>query len=439
MVNTMNDLRTHYSKDITTTHYNTNITVAGWVEDIRNLGSIAFLILRDKKGTLQLTLLKKNNPDLFKELTNLPRESVLSVKGLCKENQKVRNGYEILPETVTILSLAETPLPLGIVDKVESDFDTRLDNRFLDLRKPENQAIFSIRNTIIKAAHEYLRSQEFTEIHTPKIIASSSEGGTDVFELKYFEKTAFLAQSPQLYKQMMMATGLDRVYEIAWYFRAEEHNTRRHLNESTAIDVEMAYISTEEEVMSILEGLVHFMWKQASECIDELGILQKTVTIPKLPFPRLTYDDVLEKLKKQGTLLEWGQDLGTEEERILGEHMKKQGIDFYFITKYPIESKPFYTMPEGKNLSRGFDLECKGVELASGSQRIHNVDLLKKQILGKKLNINDFDSYLKAFRYGIPPHGGFGFGIERFLMELLDIQNIRECILFPRDRARLNP
>jgi len=435
----MESYRNHYSTDVTEKEHGKSITVAGWVEDIRNIGSIAFIILRDKKGTLQITTLKKKDPELFEKLVSLPRESVIAVEGLCKENEKVRNGYEIIPEEVEILSTAETPLPLGVVDKVEADFDTRLDNRFIDLRKPETQAIFKIRNVVIAAVHKYLRSQSFIEIHTPKIIPSSSEGGTEVFKIRYFEKEAFLAQSPQLYKQSLMATGFDRVYEIAWYFRAEEHNTRRHLNESTAVDLEMAFISSEEDVMKILENLVHNMWKSASECKDELDILDKKIIVPKLPFTRIPYDEVVSKLQKRESGIEWGQDLGTEDEKLLGEIMKKDGKEFYFITRYPLESKPFYTMPEGDKYSRGFDLECKGVEIASGSQRIHDVKLLTERLKACALNPKDFETYLKAFRYGMPPHGGFGFGIERFLMELLDIYNIRECILFPRDRTRLTP
>lgn len=431
--------RSHYSKEISKKEYNSSVAVAGWVEDIRNLGSIAFLILRDKTGTLQLTILKKKTPELFEQLISLPRESVISVKGFCKENEKVRNGYEILPESVDVLSVAESPLPLGVVDKVEADFDTRLDNRVIDLRKPEIQAIFKIRNAVLATAHEYLRSQSFLEVHTPKIIASSSEGGTDVFKLQYFEKEAFLAQSPQLYKQSLMATGLDRVYEIAWYFRAEEHNTRRHLNESTAVDVEMAFINDEEDVMKILEHLVAAMWKRAGECRDELEVLKKTVTVPKLPFTRVPYDDAVRKVQERKSPIQWGMDLSTEDERLLGDIMKESGVDFYFITKYPLESKPFYTMPDGEKYSRGFDLECKGIEISSGSQRIHDVALLKERLKACGLDPKDFDAYLKAFRYGMPPHGGFGFGIERFLMELLDMNNIRECILFPRDRSRLTP
>jgi len=432
-------LRNRYSLDVTSKDYGKTIVVAGWVEDIRNIGSIAFIILRDKKGTLQVTGLKKEKPDLFEKIVNVPRESVISVKGLCQKSDKARNGYEIIPEEFEILSIAETPLPLGVADKIESELETRLDNRFIDLRKSEIQAIFKIRNTIIGAVHDFLRKEGFIEVHTPNIIASSSEGGTDVFNLKYFEKEAFLAQSPQLYKQMLMATGFDRVYEIAWYFRAEEHNTRRHLNESTAIDLEMAFIKDEEDVMKILEGLVCHMWKRASECKDELDVLKKKINVPKLPFKRIDYDTALEKLNKKGSKLKWGEDIGTEDEKILGDIMKKEGSEFYFIKNYPIESKPFYTMPFKEKYSRGFDLACKGIELASGSQRIHNVELLKKRIKICGLNPKDFDSYLKAFRYGMPPHGGFGFGIERFLMELLDIKNIRECILFPRDRTRITP
>ena len=435
----MKSYRSHYSMDVTSKEYDKLITVAGWVEDIRNIGSIVFIILRDRKGTLQVTALKKENPELFEKIVVISRESVISVYGECKKSEKARNGYEVIPKEFEILSSAETPLPLGVVDKVESELETRLDNRFIDLRKQEIQSIFKIRNKVIEAVHDFLRENNFIEVHTPNIIASSSEGGTDVFKLKYFEKEAFLAQSPQLYKQMLMATGFDRVYEIAWYFRAEEHNTRRHLNESTAVDLEMAFISSEEDVMQILEGLVCSMWKKASDYKEYLEILNKNVIVPKLPFIRVKYDEVIKKLNKAGSTINWGEDLGTEEEKLLGEIMKKEGHEFYFITKYPVEAKPFYTMPEGDKLSRGFDLECKGVEIASGSQRIHDVELLKKRIKDCNLDPKDFKSYLKAFRYGMPPHGGFGFGIERFIMELLDIKNIRECILFPRDRARLTP
>ena len=435
----MERYRTHYSTDLGPDDDGKKVSVAGWVEDIRNLGSIAFVIIRDRKGTLQVTVFKKKQAELFEVLTDVTRESVVSVKGLCKANEKVRNGYEIIPSEVEVLSTAEAPLPLGVVDKVESELDTRLDNRFLDLRKPEKRAIFVVRDVLLNAVREYLRSEGVVEVHTPKIIASSSEGGTDLFRVKYFERDAFLAQSPQLYKQTLMATGLDRVFEIAWYFRAEEHNTRRHLNESTAVDLEMAFIKNEEEVMSVLENLVLNIWRRVSELKSELSLLNASVEVPSLPFRRITYDEVIERLHEKKVVIEWGEDLGSEEEKVLGEIMREEGSDFYFITKYPLESKPFYTMPEGERFSRSFDLGCKGVEIASGSQRIHDPKLLMKRIEECGLNPKDFESYLKAFRYGMPPHGGFGMGIERLLMEMLGIKNIRECTLFPRDRTRLTP
>mgnify|MGYP006273694447 CR=1 FL=1 len=435
----MSSLRSHYSLDVSEEEFGSSITVAGWIEDIRNLGSIAFIILRDRKGTLQVTGLKKEHPELFEKLVNLPRESVVSVKGLCQKSGKARNGYEVLPEQVSVLSTSDSPLPLGVVDKVDADLDTRLDNRFIDLRKPNVQSLFQIRSAVLGAVHETLREMDFDEVHTPKLIGTSSEGGTDVFKLGYFDGDAFLAQSPQLYKQMLMSTGVDRVYEIAWYFRAEEHNTRRHLNESTAVDVEMAFIDSEEDVMNVLETLVAAMWKKASMKKNALKVLDKSIAVPKTPFRRVTYDEALSLLADHDCEVEWGEDLSTEEERLLGEIMSEQGHDFYFITKYPLSAKPFYTMPREEKYSCGFDLECKGVELASGSQRIHDVELLKERMNTLDLETGAFESYLKSFKYGMPPHGGFGFGIERFMMELLDIYNIRECILFPRDRTRLYP
>ena len=366
----MSPYRTHYSKELSQDSDGKEVVVAGWVEDIRNLGSIAFIILRDRQGTLQITTFKKEHPEVFKKLVSLSRESVISVRGICRANDKVRNGYEIIPKDVEILSRAETPLPMGIVDKVNVEMDTRLDNRFLDLRREEVRAIFLIRDRIIDSAREFLRKEGFIEVHTPKIISSASEGGTNLFRIKYFERDAFLAQSPQLYKQMLMATGFDRVYEIGWYFRAEEHNTRRHLNESTAIDVEMAFIENEEDVMKILERMILHICRKI-EGMEELSRLGIEITAPSLPLPRIRYDEAIDMIRKKGLEIKWGSDLGSDEERAVGDVMKERGVSFYFITKYPLDAKPFYTMPEG-NLSRSFDLFCNGIEIASGSQRIHD-------------------------------------------------------------------
>ncbi len=431
----MNMLRSHYSNEIGEKDYGKKISIAGWVEDIRNLGGIAFVILRDRYGRMQITAIKKQNPDLFKELVSLSRESVIAAYGTCQENEKVMNGWELLIEKMKVLAKADTPLPMGVIDKVNVDFDTRLDNRIIDLRRDEVKAIFMIRHSFIGFASEFLRKHGFVEVHTPKISAASSEGGTEVFRIDYFGRPAYLVQSPQLYKQMLMASGLDRVYEIAWYFRAEEHDTTRHLNESTAIDIEMAFIESEEEVMKVAEQMTDYaIQKIVDENSKELDILKVEIDLPSLPYPRITYDEVVEILQRE-TDFKWGDDLGTDEENLLAKHID---YELYFITKFPLEIKPFYAMFDGK-YARAFDLEFKGMEIASGAQRIHDYDLLIKRMDELGMNKENFEDYLKAFRYGMPPHGGFGYGIERFLMRLLNLKNIRECILFPRDRKRLKP
>ncbi|MGQ0536506.1 MAG: aspartate--tRNA(Asn) ligase [Methanobacteriota archaeon] len=431
-----------YSLDLTPADGGTEAVVAGWVQEQRELGAIAFVILRDRAGTLQIVLPKKKlDAALVETLVKVPRESVVAVRGEVKANPQARNGYEIFPKEVAVLGEARTPLPLGVADKVGADLDTRLDNRFLDIRKPEVAAIFKVRSGIVAGAKDFFAKNGFVEVHTPKIISAASEGGTDLFPVKYFEKQAFLAQSPQLYKQMMMATGLDRVFEIAWYFRAEEHNTRRHLNESTAIDVEMAFVRSEEDVMTLLERLIAHIWSSVKERhASELSLLGVSPQVPELPFRRVPYDEALELLSKEGMEVPWGNDLGTEEERLLGDVMTRQGREFYFIHQYPAAIKPFYAMPhaDGKH-SHSFDLDHKGLEVTSGAQRIHQHDLLVERIKSKGLRPDDFEMYLKAFRYGMPPHGGFGLGIERLTMEMLGLSNVREAILFPRDRVRLTP
>ena len=430
-----------YSKEISPEMEGKEVKVAGWVHEIRKLGGLRFIVLRDRKGILQVTLPKKVvSKEVFKLSGELSRESVILVKGKVKAEEKAPNGYEIIPESIEVLSKASSPLPLDPTGKVEANLDTRLDNRFIDLRKPEVRAIFLIRDAILKAGRTYLSKQGFIEVHTPAIISTASEGGTELFPIAYFEKEAFLAQSPQLYKQMLMATGLDKVYEIAKYFRAEEHDTIWHLNEITAIDCEIAFIKSEEDVLNVIENLVTEMISFVKEnCKEELEILEVEVEKPKLPFPRITYDEALEILEERGLKLPFGEDLTTEAEKKLGEAMKEKGYELYFVTRYPIKIKPFYTMPEDKIYSRAFDLEFKGREVISGSQRIHDYELLVKMIKEKGLRVESFEHYLKAFKYGMPPHGGFGFGIERFLMLLLNLPNIREAVLFPRDRKRLTP
>lgn len=418
------------------------VTIAGWVHEKRKMGGLLFLIIRDKGGIIQVTLPKKWVPeDVFETARSLSKESVVAVTGKVQKADQAPGGLEVFPEEIDILNMAATPLPMDPTGKVGANLDTRLDNRVMDLRRQESGAIFRIRDQAFRSGKEYLRGKDFMEIHTPRIISTSSEGGTELFPIAYFEREAFLAQSPQLYKQMMMGTGFDRVFEAATYFRAEEHDTIWHLNEVTAFDCELAFIKDENDVMDVIEGLVLAMIDGVREkCAPLLEAMGKEV--PQITeVPRLTYTDCIKMLDEAGMKVSWGDDLNSESEKKIGELMNEKGHVLYFITKFPTEAKPFYTMPDSEepDISNSFDMEFKGREIVSGSQRIHTYDLLTSQIKAKGLDPNNFGPYLDAFKFGMPPHGGFGLGIERFLMILLGLPNIREAVLFPRDRKRLTP
>ncbi|MCA6213078.1 aspartate--tRNA(Asn) ligase [Thermococcus bergensis] len=436
--------RTHYSSQITEELHGKKVKVAGWVYEVKDLGGIKFLWLRDREGIVQITAPKKKvNEEVFALIPKLNSEDVIAVEGVVNFTPKAKLGFEIIPEKIEILSRADSPLPLDPTGKVKAELDTRLDNRFMDLRRPEVMAIFKIRSSVFKAVRDFFYQEGFIEIHTPKIIATATEGGTELFPMKYFERDAFLAQSPQLYKQIMMASGLDRVFEIAPIFRAEEHNTTRHLNEAWSIDAEMAFIESEDEVMGLLERLVAHAINYVREYNEkELKILDLELEEPKLPFRRITYTQALEILKDLGKEIPWGEDIDTEGEKMLGQYIKETyDEDLYFIYQYPSEAKPFYIMryDDKPEISRAFDLEYRGVEITSGGQREHRYEKLKEQIAEKGLKVESFEFYLKAFRYGMPPHGGFGLGAERLLKQMLNLSNIREVILFPRDRRRLEP
>ena len=437
-------LRTHYSNEITEELNGKRVKVAGWVLEIKDLGGIKFLWLRDREGIVQITAPKKRvSQEVFKLIPKLNSEDVIAVEGIVNFTPKAKLGFEILPEKLELLNRAKSPLPLDPSGKVRAELDTRLDNRFMDVRRPEVMAIFKIRSGVFKAIRDFFHENGFIEIHTPKIIATATEGGTELFPMKYFEKDAFLAQSPQLYKQILMASGLDKVYEIAPIFRAEEHNTTRHLNEAWSIDAEMAFIENEEEVMDLLERLVaHTVNYIREHNAKELETLNFELEEPKLPFPRLSYDKALEILADLGKEIPWGEDIDTEGEKLLGKYMvENENAPLYFLYKYPSEAKPFYIMKydDKPELCRAFDLEYRGVEITSGGQREHRAEVLVEQIKEKGLNPESFEFYLKAFRYGMPPHGGFGLGAERLIKQMLDLPNIREVILFPRDRRRLTP
>ena len=434
----MDVMRTHYASDITPEMNGDLVTVAGWIHEMRDLGGIYFLVLRDRSGFMQITMVKKKtDPTLFDSARRLSRESVILIEGIVKEEEKAPNGYEIIPQTLNVLAESDSPLPMDITGKVGADIDTRLDSRFIDLRQRRSLAIFVIRHHVLQAVRNFLESEGFLEIHTPKVVAAATEGGTALFPITYFNREAFLNQSPQLYKQIMMAAGFDRVYEIGAIFRAEEHDTLRHLNEATSIDIEASFVD-QFDVMDILERLIHEVYVHVSHsCAPQLRDLGVEPVIPELPFKRLTYDDALDIATQQGYSTEWGEDFGTAAERAIGNAVGEH----YFIIDWPTGAKPYYTHPYENNqaYSRSFDLMHPRMELASGSQRIHSYHLLRQRIEACGLDPDGFDFYLKAFRYGMPPHAGWGLGTERLIMTMLHVENIREVVLFPRDRRRLSP
>ncbi len=418
------------------------VSVGGWVQDIRNLGGISFITMRDRAGTYQITMPKKKiDPELFGMLTGLSRETVVRIEGEVKESNQTATGWEIIPSAAEVISAAGVPLPLGVVDKVDVQMDTRLNHRFLDVRKPEVKAIFELKSLMVDLIEEAVAELAFTRVYTPKIGAAGAEGGAELFKVQYFDKPAYLAQSPQLYKQILMSSGLDRVFEIGPAFRAEQSNTNRHVTEFISFDGEMSWIEDQVEVMRTIEQIVdHVLTGLKERGAKQLDILGKEIVVPARPYPILSYSECLSIVQAAGMDLKDGDDLGTEGEKVVGEHMAAKGCDLYFIAEYPEEAKPFYIMEkDGTPYSFSFDLDYKGQEISSGGQREHRYDVLVERMRKKGLDPEDFGFYLEAFSYGMPPHGGWGIGIERLLVKALDLPNIREAILFPRDPVRLSP
>nr|AIF00428.1 aspartyl-tRNA synthetase (DARS, aspS) [uncultured marine group II/III euryarchaeote KM3_133_A04] len=427
-------LQTRRCGELSEADDDTEQTLCGWLQETRNLGGIAFLQLRDSTGIAQLILPKKKvGEENFKAWTAIARESTLRVTGTVKANQEAPNGLELVPTELEVLNAAATPLPLGVVDRIESEIETRLNARYLDLRRPEVAAFFRIRAAISGAVHNHLRREGFLEVQTPKIIASATEGGTALFPVQYFDREAYLAQSPQLYKQVLMSGGLDRVYEVGPAFRAEEHNTPRHLNEFISIDIEMSW-ADDDDVMGVMERLVATCAESVSQEAEALAALEMAPLEVELPLPRITYDEAIVIASAKADIT-WGDDLSMEVTRAIAE----QYGGFYFITKWPLSLKPFYIQPEGEKHSRSFDFMFREVEMTSGGQRVHDVALLEQRLREQGLDPTEFGHYLEPFRYGMPPHGGWGLGLDRLAMVFSGAQNVRECVLFPRDRNRLTP
>jgi nondiscriminating aspartyl-tRNA synthetase len=429
--------RTHYSADVRPELDGQEVTLFGWVQEIRDLGGIRFIILQDREGTVQITVpRKKVSVEVLSKADALQKRYSVGVKGIVKKTEMTPRGVEVIPKEIKIFSTASPQLPIDITGKVPAKLEVRLDARALDLCREENVAIFKIQHTAVEAIRDFLFERGFIEVHTPRIIASATEGGAALFPVDYFERKAFLAQSPQLYKEQLVMS-LEKVFEVGPFFRAEESHTRRHLSEFVSIDIEQAF-ATAEDVMQLLEQLMQHACKTVNEkCQKELALLGYRLEIPEIPFKRLTYDMILEDLKREGIEIPWGEDIPTPAFRTLG----KIHPYFYFITDWPTSSKAFYIKPKDDNpeLCEGFDLMWRWIELASGGTRISSKELLIKRLQEKGLNPESFKYHLQAFDYGMPPHAGWAIGLERLTMMLTGRRNIREVTLYPRDKFRLTP
>ena len=410
-----------------------NVLLSGWVYELRDLAKLKFFLLRDSSGIVQCVIKEK---ELMQKFQNLTLESVVEIKGKVKsanvKAESVRKDVEIEITDLEILNKAEK-LPIQVHEKaVKAELSTRLDYRFLDLHRAKTQAIFRIQSEITHSFREFFYNKNFMEVQLPSVISSSSEGGTELFSVNYFEKKAFLAQSPQLYKQML-ACSVENVFTITPVWRAEKHNTIRHLNESRQMDIEMAFAG-QMEVMKEMEEVVKYITQNVlKKCQEELEILGVKLKVPKSKY--ISYDETVKLLK-----MKYGEDLTPENEKELD---KKFPDTIVFVYSWPASLKPFYIMPkDGKSdakLSEGFDAIYRGLEISSGGQRIHMPDLLIEKLKDKELNPKDFKSYIDSFRFGAPPHAGWSIGLERITQLITEQVNIREAVLFPRDRTRLTP
>ena len=424
--------RTHYIEDIMLNMKDQEVILGGWVEDLRKMGKMTFLTLRDATGITQIIL----TDDVMKSIDDITRQSVVRVTGKIQDTKARDFECEIKASEISVLARAVHPLPIDPIGRLESHIDNRLNSRALDMRNQKTASIFKIRHHVLVSLRKTFLEQKFTEITTPKIIGSASEGGANLFSLDYFGKQAYLAQSPQLYKEQM-TIGLERVFEIASFYRAEKSHTGRHLSEFTSVDMEAAFMDY-NDVMNVLEDLVLNTFKHVSEnCKTEQEIIGNKVIIPNKPFEKITYSEALEELNGKDAKLEFGDDLLDSHLRVIGENHP----GFYFLTDWPIKLKPFYIMEnqDKPEISESFDLQFGYLELSSGGTRLHNPEKIKMRLGEQNLDPTKFSEHLQAFDWGMPPHAGWGLGLERLLTVILGIDNVREVILYPRDPERLKP
>ncbi|RJQ25357.1 aspartate--tRNA(Asn) ligase [Candidatus Parcubacteria bacterium] len=423
--------KTHNIDELSLDNQGQQIVIGGWIEDLRKLGKLTFLTVRDVTGRAQVIV--KDENAIPEDMT---RQSVVLVKGTIQSTKARDFTFEVKANDIDILTKAVHPLPIDPIGRLESNIDNRLNARALDLRNQRVAAIFKIRHHVLASLRKILAQKRFIEITTPKIIGSASEGGANLFSLEYFGKKAYLAQSPQLYKEQL-TVGLERVFEIASFYRAEKSHTGRHLSEFTSVDIEAAFMDY-TDVMDVLEELIVSVFKDVLEsCKEELKSLERTLETPKQPFEKITYKQALDELAKAGTSLNFGDDL-------LDSHLKIIGANhpgFFFLIDWPMILKPFYIheKDEDPKLSRSFDLQYGYLELSSGGRRLHDPSKLKSRLAEQGLDPASFEDHLRSFEWGMPPHSGWGMGLERLLTIIVGIDNVREVVLYPRDPERLFP
>lgn len=418
----------------------TVVKVYGAVHAVRDMGTVAFVILRNREGLLQCVY--EEGAAGF-DLRDIREAATVEVTGRLAASEKAKGGIEIRMEEVRILSMPAEHLPLAVSKwKLGTSLEAKLNYRSISLRNIRERAKFQIQEGLVRGFREFLYGQGFTEIHTPKIGAKGAEGGSNLFRLDYFHRPAVLAQSPQFYKQMMVGV-FDRVFETGPVFRAEKHNTKRHLNEYTSLDFEMGYIDGFEDVMAMETGFLQYTMKFLAEKYKEpLQILG--VTLPEVgQIPAVRFDEIKEKVAgKYGRKIKNPFDLEPEEEQLIGRYAKEEWqSDFVFVTHYPSKKRPFYAMddPEDERYTLSFDLLFRGLEITTGGQRIHDYKMLLEKLKKRGLSEEGMEQYLDTFKHGMPPHGGLGIGMERLAMQLLGEENVRETTLFPRDLSRLDP
>lgn len=427
--------KTHFTNEVTPDLHGKEVVLAGWVWEVRDLGRVKFVVLRDREGFVQLTFKSGRTPDeVLSKVADLNKEDVIVVKGIVESSRIAKAGVEVFPTALWVLAKAK-PLPVDLWGGT-SDLPTRLRYRPADLKSPRNLAIFTTASEILRAIRDVLYRHKFVEVFTPKIIATSTEGGAELFTVLYFERVAYLAQSPQLYKEQLTAS-LERVFEIAPAYRAEKHNTDYHLNEFISIDGEGAFMDY-NDIMDLLEEMmkaIASVVKARRDRLERVGVKPTLDDVSRIP--RVDYDEAIDKLRSLGYDVKWGDDLTVEMQKALSKFYGP----LYFIINFPASLRPFYTKrkDDDPKKTESYDLILNGIEIVSGATRVHVREVLEKEMRERGLDPSAFESHLSVFDWGMPPHAGFGMGFNRLIMALLGLDNVREAVLYPRDRYRLEP